>query len=44
MNLTGSKTFENLMRAFAGECQARTRYNFAAEAAKNESDANNEAE
>lgn len=36
MNLSGSKTFENLMRAFAGECQARTRYNFAAEAAKNE--------
>lgn len=29
-----SETKENLMRAFAGECQARMRYDFAAEAAK----------
>lgn len=34
MHLSESKTLENLMRAFAGECQARTRYNFAASAAK----------
>lgn len=30
MNLAESKTLVNLMRAFAGECQARTRYYFAA--------------
>lgn len=36
MNLSESKTLQNLMRAFAGECQARTRYYFAAGAAKNE--------
>lgn len=36
MNLSESRTLENLMRAFAGECQARTRYYFAAEAAKHE--------
>ena len=30
MNFKESKTKENLMRAFAGECQARTRYDFAA--------------
>lgn len=35
MNLSQSKTLQNLMRAFAGECQARTRYYFAASAAKN---------
>ena len=36
MNLSESKTIENLMRAFAGECQARTRYEFAAKAAMHE--------
>lgn len=36
MNLSESRTLENLMRAFAGECQARTRYQFAASAAKHE--------
>lgn len=36
MNLNNSKTKENLMRAFAGECQARTRYDFAAKVAKKE--------
>lgn len=30
-----SQTKENLMRAFAGESQARNRYTFAAEVAKN---------
>lgn len=30
-DLYGSRTAVNLMRAFAGECQARTRYDFAAE-------------
>ena len=35
MNLSESKTLQNLMRAFAGECQARTRYYFGASAAKN---------
>mgnify|MGYP001185064883 CR=1 FL=1 len=34
MNLRGSKTYENLMRAFAGESQARSRYNIAAAAAR----------
>lgn len=34
MNLKGSKTEENLMRAFAGESQARSRYTIAAEVAK----------
>lgn len=34
MNLTNSKTLENLMRAFSGESQARNRYNMAASAAK----------
>lgn len=29
MKLSESKTFENLARAYAGECQARTRYEFA---------------
>ena len=36
MNLAQSVTLQNLMRAFAGECQARTRYDFAAGTAKNE--------
>ena len=36
MNLKGSKTYENLMRAFAGESQARNRYNIASAAAKKE--------
>lgn len=36
MNLKGSKTYENLMRAFAGESQARSRYNIASSAAKKE--------
>lgn len=36
MNLSQSKTIENLMKAFAGECQARNRYYFAAGNAKNE--------
>lgn len=35
-NLKTSKTAENLMRAFAGESQARNRYTFAASAAKKE--------
>lgn len=35
MNLSESKTLQNLMRAFAGESQARNRYYFAASAAKN---------
>lgn len=34
MQLKDSKTKENLMRAFAGESQARNRYNIAAETAK----------
>jgi len=36
MELRGSKTYENLMRAFAGESQARNRYNIAASAARKE--------
>ncbi|MGF7186784.1 rubrerythrin [Desulfitispora alkaliphila] len=36
MNLKGSKTYENLMRGFAGESQARNRYNIASSAAKKE--------
>ncbi|MCX7920519.1 MAG: rubrerythrin family protein [Clostridia bacterium] len=36
MDLKGSKTYENLMRAFAGESQARNRYNIAASIAKKE--------
>ena len=28
MNLKDSKTFKNLARAYAGECQAKTRYEF----------------
>lgn len=34
MNLSESITKENLLRAFAGECQAWRRYQFAAEIAK----------
>ena len=29
MELKNSKTFDHLARAFAGECMARTRYEFA---------------
>ena len=36
MELKDSKTKENLLRAFAGESQARNRYEFAAEVAKKE--------
>ena len=36
MNLKGSKTYENLMRAFSGESQARNRYNIASSAARKE--------
>lgn len=36
VNLNNSKTKENLMRAFAGESQARNRYTFAASVAKKE--------
>lgn len=36
INLNNSKTKENLMRAFAGESQARNRYTFAASVAKKE--------
>lgn len=36
MNLANSQTKENLMRAFAGECQARMRYDFGANLAKRE--------
>ena len=35
-NLKSSRTVKNLMRAFAGESQARNRYTFAAETAKQE--------
>ena len=34
--IKGTQTEENLMRAFAGESQARNRYNFAASKAKKE--------
>ena len=33
-SLKGSKTAENLMKSFAGECQARTRYTYYASVAK----------
>lgn len=36
MNLSESETKVNLMRAFAGECMARARYNLAASNAKSE--------
>lgn len=34
MNIKGSRTSENLLKAFAGESQARNRYNFAAKIAR----------
>lgn len=34
-SLKGTETHKNLMRAFAGESQARNRYTFFAEIAKN---------
>lgn len=36
MNLKGTETLENLMKAFAGESQARNRYTFYASVAKKE--------
>ena len=36
MELKGSKTEQNLMKAFAGECQARTKYTYFASKAKKE--------
>ena len=36
MNLKGSKTEQNLLKSFAGESQARNRYEFFAKVAKNE--------
>ena len=36
MELKDSKTKENLLRAFAGESQARNRYEYAGETAKKE--------
>ena len=36
MNLKGSRTEKNLLAAFAGESQARTRYTFFASVAKKE--------
>lgn len=36
MEMKGSRTEQNLMKAFAGECQARTRYTFYAEVARAE--------
>ncbi len=35
-SLKGTKTAENLLKAFAGECQARTRYDYYASTAKKE--------
>lgn len=35
-SLKGTKTSENLMKSFAGECQARTRYTYYSTVAKNE--------
>lgn len=35
-SLKGTKTADNLMKAFAGECQARTRYDYYASVAKKE--------
>lgn len=34
-SLKGTKTAENLMKSFAGECQARTRYTYYASVARN---------
>lgn len=36
MSLKNTKTAENLMKSFAGECQARTRYTYYASVAKKE--------
>lgn len=36
MDLNNTQTKKNLMKAFAGECQARSRYEFAAKVAKKE--------
>ena len=36
MDLRGSKTAENLLKSFAGECQARTRYTYYSSVAKKE--------
>ncbi len=36
MELKGSKTEANLLAAFAGECQARTKYTYYASQAKKE--------
>jgi len=36
MNLSGTRTLENLMKAFAGESQARTRYTYYASVARKE--------
>lgn len=36
MNLKGTKTAENLLKSFAGECQARTRYTYYSSIAKKE--------
>lgn len=36
MKLEGSQTEKNLLKAFAGECQARTRYNYFASIARKE--------
>ena len=33
-SLKGTKTAENLMKSFAGECQARTRYTYYSSIAK----------
>lgn len=35
-SVKGTQTEQNLLKSFAGECQARTRYNFFASAAKKE--------
>ena len=35
-SLKGSQTAENLMKSFAGECQARTRYTYYSSIAKKE--------
>ncbi|ROL62260.1 rubrerythrin family protein, partial [Bacteroidetes/Chlorobi group bacterium ChocPot_Mid] len=36
MELAGSKTEQNLLKSFAGESQARNRYEFFAKVARNE--------
>ena len=35
-SLKGTKTAENLMKSFAGECQARTRYTYFSSTARKE--------